>query len=137
MKYLFYLSWALRNYLRERTKVKNENIAKKEALKRSKPIFYVRSTEELGRYCVYDFYFDRRGNLMFFIKNECGNRNIPARNYKFDGFCAEGKEELTEMLSEVRMSNDRMDELRFFCNAIGLSEKEQDEIREIIINDYI
>jgi len=67
-----------------------------------------------------------------YVKDKDEIFNIPAFDCKFDGFCAGGKKELAEMLSGVRMSKDRMNELRYLCNAIGLSEEEQEEIREII-----
>ena len=128
--YLYAIYQCIRGLFRYSSNVKNEIKAKEEAAKQTNPIFYIKYSKK--RLCVYDIYYDRFENLTYYVKDKDEIFNIPAFDCKFDGFCAGGKKELAEMLNGVRMSKDRMDELRYLCNATGLSEEEQEEIREII-----
>ena len=117
-----------RSYQKDKTR------AEAEASKETNPIFFVE--HEDGRFPVYNIFIGRYGKTTFFVKSNEMVFNLLADDCEIDEFCPGGKEKLADMLSGSRMSNDRMDDLRFLCNSIGLSEADQDEIREIIINDY-
>ena len=103
--------------------------AKRETVKKTDSIFFVTHNISKKRHSVYDFFYDRAGQLTFFIES---NAYVHAHDCKFDGFSIGGKELLAKKLNHVELLADRMDKLRAICNGIGLSDSEQDEIRAII-----
>lgn len=131
---IYVLFRAFREIAISRSYQKDKTRAEAEASKETDPIFFVK--HESGRFPVYDIFFGRYGKATFFVKSNERTFDLLADDCAIDGFCSGGKEKLADMLSGAQMSNDRMDDLRSFCNSIGLSEADQDEIRQIIINDY-